>query len=749
MVDSQFQSGEVAPEEELRVAILNALGLSLASKLTDAKAHRAASGVEDEWAGDQDFYTGYDDANRHEFMKTASKPTASGASSDLPVKRRGSTVFPNITQPYVDAAAARVGDMLLPSDDRNFAIEPTPIPEMGAAIRQLQDPNIQFMGQNPMQQPGQPQQDPRQQLKQEAEKRSEKAQERVDDWLSECQYHSEVRKVIDDAARIGSGVLKGPVPVRRKSQMYQDGQLVIVEEIKPASFRVDPWNLFPDPACGESIHNGSYIFERDYLTAKKLKALKGLPGYLDSQIDLCIEEGPKGGESRPDQPNARTTKDQFEIFYWHGEIKAEELRSAGCEVDEDCDTVPAKLTLVNDRVICASMNPLDNGEFPYDVIPWKLRPGMPWGMGIARQMRTAQRFVTAATRYLMDNAGQSAGPQFVVNGGVEPYDGKWEITPLKIWQSTPESDGQSGPPFLSVVIPMLQVELTNIIQLGMKLAEDTTGFAQIMQGQQGTAPDTVGGMQILNANANAVLRRIARLFDSKITEPHIRRYYDWLMAYGEDEEEKGDFLIKARGSGSLVERDIQSQELVNVVQMSLNPAFGKDPKKVFSEFLKSRRFNPTLFDYTDEEKAQMSQQQQPEAPQVQVAKIRAQVEQAKTQAEIVAEKEIAAMENETDQVRIKVDMDRDRQYVMAEHERNMSEHQARMAELQLKLQIEQLKAATSQNITLDELKGKLAMKAADLQTTKELAGMKASADLLPKPPVEPPQKAIPGMSFQQ
>jgi hypothetical protein len=72
------------------------------------------------------------------------------------------------------------------------------------------------------------------------------------------------------------------------------------------------------------------------------------------------------------------------------------------------------------------------------------------------------------------------------------------------------------------------------------MMEDSTGLPMLLQGQLGKAPDTVGGMTMLNNNASAVLRRLARTFDDCVTEPHIRRYYAWLLQYGEDDE-KGDF----------------------------------------------------------------------------------------------------------------------------------------------------------------------------------------------------------------
>src|SRR6185295_15065825 len=169
--------------------------------------------------------------------------------------------------------------------------------------------------------------------------------------------------------------------------------------------------------------------------------------------------------------------------------------------------------------------PLDSGEFPYDFMPWKRRAGSPWGSGVARQGRTAQRITTAAVRNMMDNAGISAGGQMVIGTQIEPADGKWEITPRKLWRFSEDAntdDVRKAMAFFE--IPSRQKELREIVIFGQKLMEDSTGLPMLLQGQQGKAPDTVGGMTLLNNNAAAVLRRLARTFDDNITEPHIRRY---------------------------------------------------------------------------------------------------------------------------------------------------------------------------------------------------------------------------------
>ena len=290
----------------------------------------------------------------------------------------------------------------------------------------------------------------------------------------------------------------------------------------------------------------------------------------------------------------------------------------------------------------------------------------------------------------------------------------------------------------AILIPSNQVEMTNIIQFALKFAEDATGLPMIMQGQQGKAPDTVGGMEIVNNNASTVLRRIARNYDDSITEPHIRRYYAWLMKYG-DESEKGDYQIDARGSTALVERSLQNQAIMQMGQMVMNPAFGLSPSKWIVEAMKSQKLDPKRFEMSDEEKQKLSQQPPPVAPQIEAAKIRAEA-QVKT----------AEMANETAQKKVQLDTDRDRTYVQAETQRTEAEHEARMQELAVKRELAMLEYANTQKVTLDQIKADLAKESMRLNTQKELAGADHAlkAAQVATPGTEPPGRAPAGKAFQ-
>ena len=70
-------------------------------------------------------------------------------------------------------------------------------------------------------------------------------------------------------------------------------QVEIVDELSPATFRIDPRNVWPDPGCGESVHNGRGLYEREQLTSKQVRDLAKQPGFMKSQLRKVREDGPK------------------------------------------------------------------------------------------------------------------------------------------------------------------------------------------------------------------------------------------------------------------------------------------------------------------------------------------------------------------------------------------------------------------------------------------------------------------------
>lgn len=581
----------------------NAFRQALLGKRQEAISGRVASGIETEWLEDEEHYQGIDDANRAyvaNAMTNAKRWATTGRTQNERDTTR-STVFINITRPYVDAAAARIADMLLPTDDRSWELKPTPLPRM--SNQDLIQIASEFGGPEAVEQAIE-------QLREEAKRACNGMQDQIDDLLTESNWHGECRAMIEDSARIGAGVLKGPYPVKRTGRNYQsvDGLasvLMKVTEIKPGTKRIDPWNFYPDPACGESIHNGSYTWEREYISARQVREMLDVAdeaGYNKIELIEALKEGPSIHETRRPADNAQTTEGQFEMWIFHGMCEADDLASAGVsdfEADEYDNKQSAMAVLINDRLVKVTLNVMDTGDFPYDVMAWQRRPGMPWGSGISRQARTAQRMLNGGARALMDNAGLSSAPQIVIGNGITPADGRFEIRGRKLWRANSDvADVRAA--FMAFVPPSVQNQLMPIIDFSLKMAEDTTGMPAMLQGQQGNAPDTVGGMQMLQNNASSVIRRLAKRFDDYVTEPHIRRYYDWLMQHSERQDIKGDFQVDVRASSALVERDSQQQFLLQMAGLAKNPEYGIDPAKMFAEMCRGQRFDPKRVQFPPE-----------------------------------------------------------------------------------------------------------------------------------------------------
>jgi hypothetical protein len=726
MEEQQVEAVEVEvidpeAEREKMEERLQAFGYSMAKQRDEWIRSRYSYGVDKRWLQDEDQYNGKDNVNR------AASQMMTSVEQGYPVttnhaRAMRSTVYIGLTRQKTNGAEARVADILLPTDDRNWGIQPTPMPSLVGMSRNENpavDPNT---GAPMVGQDGQPlrMKDVARAMLEMARDKAHAMQTEIDDQLVECDYNGELRKMIHDAAVLGTGVIKGPVVTNRTRkawQPYTDAmgntvhQIQIIDELSPATFRIDPRNVWPDPGCGENIHDGKGVYERQSLTAKQVRDLAKQPGYMKDQLRKVLEEGPKRSatfQELKDEDQRDVARDTYELWEYWGEVDHEDLECAGVEVGEKdvLRTVSACVVMINNTVVKAFLNPLEGGEIPFDFYVWEKVAGSCWGYGVPYLMRAQQKVLNAAWRMMMDNAGVTARGQVILKPGViSPADKQWQLSAGKLWYATDEIDDVRKA-FTVVEFNSRQEEMANIIKMAMDLADQETGVPMIMQGEQGAAPDTVGGMQMLMNSANVVLRRLVKQFDDMVTKPHIRRYYDYNMLYSENEEIKGDFSVDARGSSALLVRDIQNQSFLNLLAAAANPIFSKyiDVQKLFEKALQAQHIDPAEVFKSEEEIEQIEEMeraaagQAPADPRLEAAKIKAETEMAKVQAQ-----------NQGDMMELETRLQIARENA-----------QMRMAEMQLQREIEMLKMANVQNLTLEQIKAKLADTAIRERGKKEL-----------------------------
>jgi hypothetical protein len=604
------EMAEMAPEavnpEDAQRKLLDALkGIvgRLESEATDRVGKRQS--LERRWIEDLEQYHGRYDTETEKALRNGDK----------------SKLFINLTRPKTDAMEARLTDLLFPTDDKNWGIGPTPVPSLtkGAkdavaqARQKAEEAKAAAAGGDPAMAQAAAQEANLAQQKanelntviEEASRRAELMAQEIDDQLKQSNYHAAMRDVIGDAAKLGTGVCKGPVTgdkVRKgwKKVDVADGngnvssqyQLQMATGDHPSMRYVDIWSFFPDMDA-RTIEESQGVYERHLMNKKKFRELSKLPGFDQDAIRKLLKDGPS--TSAPayladlrnlNKDSQQIAKDLYHVWEYSGPIDAEDMRTIAEAVNDEAvlsdlaeiDPLQETYAIVwfcQGELLKFSIYPFDSGECMYSVFNLAKDEASIFGYGIPSIMRDPQKALNAGWRMMMDNAGLSTGPQIVIaTDMVEPADGDYVLRPRKIWKAIkPLTDGQRA--FQTFEIDMHQAELANIIQISKNLIDEMTAMPQIAQGEQGSTTKTVQGMSLLMNSANVVFRRIVKNFDDDVTAPNIRRFYDWNMQFNPKEEIKGDYDVDARGSSVLLVREMQAQNLMVIaIQLGAHPVYG-------------------------------------------------------------------------------------------------------------------------------------------------------------------------------
>jgi hypothetical protein len=126
-IDVEIEEIDPEVEREKKEERLQAFGRTLSKQRDEWVRDRYSYGVDKRWLEDEDQYN-----NKDNIAKAASQMMTS-VEQGYPVttqmaKPHRSTVFIGMTRQKTNAAEARVADILLPTDDRNWGITPTPNP---------------------------------------------------------------------------------------------------------------------------------------------------------------------------------------------------------------------------------------------------------------------------------------------------------------------------------------------------------------------------------------------------------------------------------------------------------------------------------------------------------------------------------------------------------------------------------------------------------------------------------------------
>ncbi|WP_420411611.1 hypothetical protein [Roseibium sp.] len=536
-----------------------------------------------------------------------------------------SEIFINLTAPKTDAMVAKLQDLLFPTDDRNWGIQPTPIPEMTEEakkarghVSELKDKVGELRA---AAEAGDPQARAKlpaiekrieslesidTQLRQhveEAKSRSGRMADLMHDQLKECGYQAAMRDSLEDSGKIGTGVAKGPIQTdkARRRWILSNGKFTMGEEAQTAvGFQhVNPWGFFP-PLDVAHLSAGDAVLERHLMSEAKLRNLQHKSGFDKDALRRLLNS-----DARDSVPSyfqdlrsitgegSQSTGKLYQVWEYSGPLTAEEMRDLhihgeDIESAEELETefdalqeVQARVWFCQGEVLKFAIYPYDSGEPMYSVFNIRKDEGCVFGFGVPHICKHAQDMLNAAARQMMNNAGVSSGPIFVIDKSqLEVDDNDWTIRPFKRFYS---KDGipKDEDPIRVINIDNHQAELAAIMAIAQKHMDDETGLTALAQGDQGSGvTKTAQGMAILINATNVIFRRIVKNFDDDMTVPNMRRLYDWNMQFSDREDIKGDYEVDARGSSVLLAREMQAQNLrLFALEFGSHPEYGPMLKK--------------------------------------------------------------------------------------------------------------------------------------------------------------------------
>ncbi|WP_426106376.1 portal protein [Massilia sp. TSP1-1-2] len=495
-----------------------------------------------------------------------------------------SMAFVRKTRVKVKTVNSRVFDLLFPANaDRNWSIEPTPVPTVAPELEEKITAELGKLLQRA------PEPDEIKQAVKHMVDTAAKAMSKViDDQLTESRYKKAARAVIHSGHLYGTGILKAPLIERKVRTRFvlRGGKWVSITEsyVVPFVDSVPLWRFFPDMSATE-LENCRYVYERHVLSKAATLALAERKSFDSAKIREYVVTNPDGSQQRKyyeeelrqvgERSVMPVTDGQYEILERWGWVDAVQLAACGVTVPQERmhETFFANVWLLpNGEVVRASLQPINGVTWPYHLYYFDKDETSIFGEGLATIMRDDQTMINAGVRMILDNAALTAGPQLEVNMDLmAPSEKADRMHPFKIWARNGKEPSAQAIRVLD--IPGKLEELYPIVEMFESNADEVTAVPRFMGGENPTqgAAGTASGLSMLMGNTSVVMKDLITGYDEGITSPFISALYCWNMQFNKDNAIKGDYNIKARGSASLVAKEIRAQQLDAFSAQTANP----------------------------------------------------------------------------------------------------------------------------------------------------------------------------------
>lgn len=388
-----------------------------------------------------------------------------------------------------------------------------------------------------------------------------------------------LRKTAYECVLYGTGVMKGPFSYKEvypNWKLEDDGTISYNPETKllPKFSNVTVWNLYPDPDA-TTINDAEYVIERHLLSRTQLRQLSNRPNFNLEAINEILSESPyhqmEFWEQQIGKYRATSQNNQYEVLEYWGTVDKELLTALSIDTDDiDLNVVQVNVWVCKDRILRVVLNPFLPTRIPYHVVCYEEHPHRIWGIGVPENMADTQMLMNGHIRMAIDNLRLAGNLVFEVNEAQLVPGQDFTIFPGKVFRKQGGAPGQS---VFGLSFPNTSQGHLNFFDKARQLADDATGIPSFAHGQTGISGQTrtASGMSMLMSAAALNIKTVAKNFDSLIMSVG-QSLFRWNMQFNtEDKEIRGNLKIVAKGTASLMQREVVTQRLLSLLQVGANP----------------------------------------------------------------------------------------------------------------------------------------------------------------------------------
>lgn len=511
-----------------------------------------------------------------------------------------SQAYPRLTRVKCVSTVSRLMNLMFPSSEKNWSIEPSPVPNLPMSVMQQLLGQVQQMAIQTQQQ-GQPVDIGtlvERAILQEAKVRATAMELEMDDQLAELggsknqDYVALCRKVVASGVLYGAGILTGPFVREQKQRAWHadplSGQLVPLEQavMRPQYEFVPIWDYYPDMSA-KTWEQMDGQFQRYVMSRHQVRKLADREDFFGEVIKGYLKDHQQGNYKRRTYETelkslgvhtavGDTQGRKYELIKWEGFVYAPELSLIGVDVPPElmAEDVPAVVWVLDGTVIKADLNPwfrLSEGGFvnTYHQFVFEEDDTALIGNGLPNIMRDSQMSVSATARMAMDNGSVVCGPQLELNTDLLRMDQDLKsIGPYKIWYREGMGAEAQIPAIKEIKIDSHLQELISLMNVFKEFADTETFVNPATGGDMSKGPSepfrTATGASILKGDAALPFKDVVRNFDM-FTQSVMTSLVAFNHYLNTKEAIKGDYQIIARGAMSLVAKEIRGMQLDQLV----------------------------------------------------------------------------------------------------------------------------------------------------------------------------------------